>query len=78
MKKMFYMLLTGLMTSAFVAHADEKAPATSKDDGHVSTSTMNQDSGSRLMKINQDDANDNERRQALMEQLRKLYKANFL
>lgn len=79
MKKLLQISVLVLLTGISIARADEK-DKTKGDEKHVpSTSLQNNDSHSTLMmKISEDENGDEVRRKALKDELRKLYKANFL
>lgn len=72
-----FLLITGLFLTVTMdlAIGDEKK----HDENHVETVKVNEKSNTTLMmKIQGNEKVDESRRQAFIEELRKLYKANFL
>lgn len=82
MKKIFLTVFAAVMGAAVGAYAEETpkpAPAP-KTTQPVQTKTVRPDESSStlMMKISEDETPDELRKRAIIDELRKLYKANFL
>lgn len=87
MKKLIYISTLALFASLSLAHAGEKKPGetTIQTPGETKPGVKTQAIGdgetnnsSMMMKIQTDEKADEARRKEFLEELRKLYKANFL
>lgn len=80
MKTISSIFATLFLFGVSIAHAQDQVPDQPKQEQkHVQSTTIHEnESGSRAMKINQDDQTDAQRREVFLDELRKLYKANFL
>lgn len=80
MKKLIYISTLALVLTLNVARADDKKQTPDDVTPRVETTQIQSDNAGteRLMKIQEDEKTDASRKQTFIEELRKLYKANFL
>lgn len=81
MKTTFTIFAALILTCITAARAQDQVPEKpgQQDQKHVQTTTIQEnEAGTRAMKINQEEPTESERREVFLDELRKLYKANFL